>query len=105
MCTLQLVIPLLFWLGQPANDEASLKALQQRVDTTQVSLPKEMGRKAQLREMPVFRYSDELRSIEDAGMTAEGVSVKLKERVIAEILHSAGQGNVCDTWCNFHPTR
>lgn len=239
----------------PAS-EASLKVLQHRVETTQVSLSKEMGRKARLVEKPVFRYSDELRRIEDAGiwlwtdrgrpvaamkveryqtgrfpipwlycfaslsselvdaewtnakpfharqpgvkwqtlsddpattrparlvqmreiarrysaellrdsggkdraqmrllsrplfrydetsdvldgavfgftgtgtnpdvlllldlppsggwqfgfagMTAEGVSVKLKDRVVAEIPHSVDQGNVFDTWCNFHPTR
>ena len=40
-----------------------------------------------------------------AGMTAEGVSVKLNERVVAEISHSVDRGNVFDTWCNFVPTR
>ena len=51
----------------PAN-EASLKALQQRVETTQVSLSKEAGRKATLVEKPVLHYSDELRQIENAGV-------------------------------------
>lgn len=51
----------------PAN-EASLKVLQQRVEMTQVTLSKEAGRKARLVEKPVFRYSDELRQIEDAGV-------------------------------------
>lgn len=51
----------------PAN-EASLIVLQQRVETTQVALSKEAGRKAKLVEKPVFRYSDELRQIEDAGV-------------------------------------
>jgi len=51
----------------PANS-ASLKVLQQRVETTQVALSKEAGRKAKLVEKPVFRYSDELRQIEDAGV-------------------------------------
>ncbi len=40
-----------------------------------------------------------------AGMTAEGVSVKLNDRVVSEIPHTAGRGNVFDNWCNFHPTR
>ncbi len=51
----------------PAS-ETSLKVLQQRVETTQVSLSKEAGRTAKLVEKPVFRYSDELRRIEDAGI-------------------------------------
>lgn len=51
----------------PAN-EASLKVLQQRVETTQVSVSKEPGRTAKLVEKPVFRYSDQLRHIDDAGV-------------------------------------
>lgn len=40
-----------------------------------------------------------------AGMTAEGVSAKLGEKVVAEIPHTAGRGNVFDNWCNFHPNK
>lgn len=40
-----------------------------------------------------------------AGMTAEGVSAKLGEKGVAEILHTAGRGNVFDNWCNFHPNK
>lgn len=40
-----------------------------------------------------------------AGMTADGVSAKLGEKVVAEILHTAGRGSVFDNWCNFHPSK
>lgn len=39
------------------------------------------------------------------GMTAEGVSAKLGDSVVADIPHSAGKGNVFDNWCNFHPMK
>lgn len=40
-----------------------------------------------------------------AGMTAEGVRAKLSDKVVAEIPHTAGRGNVFDNWCNFHPNK
>ena len=67
MSVIPIVITLLC-LGQTPSDEPSLKALQQRVETTQVALSKETGRKAKLVEKPVFHYSDELRQIENAGV-------------------------------------
>ena len=39
------------------------------------------------------------------GMTAEGVRLTFKEKVVYEIPHTAGQGNVFDTWCHFHPDK
>lgn len=59
-------------LGQAAvekpNDEVSLKAMRQRVQESRVTLTDKADVKLQLVEAPVFRYSDELRHIEDAGM-------------------------------------
>ncbi len=40
-----------------------------------------------------------------AGMTADGVSAKLADKVVADIPHTAGRGNVFDNWCNFHPNK
>ena len=40
-----------------------------------------------------------------AGMTAEGVRIKLKEKLVFESPHTAGKGNVFDTWTNFHPEK
>ncbi len=40
-----------------------------------------------------------------AGMTAEGVTAKLGETVVANLPHTAGRGNVFDNWCNFHPNK
>lgn len=51
-----------------AASEASLKALQQRVENTHVQLTKHADLKLQVVATPVFRYSDELRHIEDAGL-------------------------------------
>lgn len=50
------------------NSEASLKLLQQRVETTRVQLPKHADVNLKIVTNPVFRYSDELRQIEDAGL-------------------------------------
>lgn len=40
-----------------------------------------------------------------AGMTAEGICLKLKDTVVYEVPHTAGKGNVFDNWCNFHPEK
>jgi hypothetical protein len=40
-----------------------------------------------------------------AGMTAEGVLVKMNESIVYEAPHTAGKGNIFDTWCNFHPEK
>lgn len=48
--------------------EASLKVLQQRVESTHVQLAKGADRPLKVVPAPVFRYSDELRHIEDAGL-------------------------------------
>ncbi|TXT29567.1 MAG: hypothetical protein FD138_2403 [Planctomycetota bacterium] len=48
--------------------EASLKALTQRVENTRVQLTKQTDLKLKVVAAPVFRYSDELRHIEDAGL-------------------------------------
>ncbi len=50
------------------SSEASLKLLQQRIETTQVQLTNHTDRKLKIVATPVFRYSDELRQIEDAGL-------------------------------------
>jgi hypothetical protein len=50
------------------RSEASLKLLQQRVETTQVRLTKHADVNLKIVTTPVFRYSDELRQIEDAGL-------------------------------------
>ena len=60
-------------LGQAADNKASLEELQNRVNATQISLfrdeeTRDAGASARLVEKPVFRYSDELRQIEDAGI-------------------------------------
>jgi hypothetical protein len=51
-----------------AASEASLKAMLQRVENTQVQLSKQADRPLKVVSAPVFRYSDELRHIEDAGL-------------------------------------
>lgn len=51
-----------------AASEASLKALTQRVENTRVQLTKQADLKLKVVVAPVFRYSDELRHIEDAGL-------------------------------------
>lgn len=78
-------IPILitmFCLGQSPADapkadstarEASLVAMRQRVEPTRITLlgtdgVKSAGADVRLVEAPIFRYSDELREIEDAGM-------------------------------------
>lgn len=71
-----LVIPIVLsisLLGQAAENKATLEALQKRVDATQIELLTGEGKKAveadlKLVEKPVFRYSDELREIEAAGI-------------------------------------
>lgn len=59
-------------LGQAAvekpNEEVTLKAMRQRVQESRVTLTDKANVKLHLVEAPVFRYSDELRHIEDAGM-------------------------------------
>lgn len=40
-----------------------------------------------------------------AGMTAEGLRMRLKDAVVFESPFTVDQGNVFDTWCNFHPTK
>ena len=54
--------------GDAAASEASLKALRLRVENTRVQLTKQADRSLKVVEAPVFRYSDELRHIEDAGL-------------------------------------
>lgn len=56
-----------------AAREASLAAMRQRVESTRITVlgtdgAKSAGADARLVEAPIFRYSDELREIEDAGM-------------------------------------
>lgn len=72
MSAFQLVLSMVL-LGQAAESEASLAAMQKRVGTTHISLLIVEGKpdadsNARLVEKPVFRYSDELRQIEDAGI-------------------------------------
>lgn len=81
MSTIPILITLLC-LGQSSADEpksvatareASLVALRQRVEPTRITLlgtdgAKSSGADVRLVEAPIFRYSDELREIEDAGM-------------------------------------
>ncbi len=60
-------------LAQAADSKASLEELQKRAGTTQLSLLTAEGVAAggtdiKLVEKPLFRYSDELRQIEDAGI-------------------------------------
>ena len=40
-----------------------------------------------------------------AGMTAEGLTVKLDEKIVWELPHSAGKDHVFDTWVYFIPTK
>lgn len=54
--------------GQTDADEVSLKTMQQRVQDCRVALTNDASVKTQLVTAPVFRYSDELRHIEDAGL-------------------------------------
>ncbi|MEK6257425.1 MAG: hypothetical protein AABP62_02300 [Planctomycetota bacterium] len=64
-------IPVLFTLlclGQMPEKEVSLKAMQQRVQGSRVKLSNDAKSPLQLVAAPVFRYSDELRHIEDAGI-------------------------------------
>jgi hypothetical protein len=69
MWTAQVVLSLLA-LGQETAKDASLESLQRRVAKTRVALAsaKESTTVASLVSKPVFRYSDELREIEDAGI-------------------------------------
>jgi hypothetical protein len=70
------IVPLVLSLtlvGQTAENKASLEDLQKRADGTQLSLSiadgtAVRGTNIRLIEKPVFRYSDELRQIEDAGI-------------------------------------
>src|SRR5262245_46815671 len=60
-------------LGQETDAKASLEQLQKRVNGTRISLSSSektnrAGADPRLVEKPVFRYSDELRLIEDAGI-------------------------------------
>jgi hypothetical protein len=60
-------------LGQSDDKKASLEALQKRVDTTRIFMlskdPNGDKREdSKLVEKPIFRYSDELRGIEDAAI-------------------------------------
>lgn len=55
-------------MNQAAADETSLKAMQQRVESVTLAVANERQAKPQLVAAPVFRYSDELRHIEDAGI-------------------------------------
>ena len=67
MSTFPLLITLLC-LGQAEPDEVSLKAMQQRAQDCRVTLTNDAKAKPQLVTAPVFRYSDEVRHIEDAGI-------------------------------------
>lgn len=40
-----------------------------------------------------------------AGMTAEGLSIRLDEKIVWELPHSAGKDHVFDTWVYFVPTK
>ena len=55
-------------LGQTPADVVSLKAMQQRVRNSRVSLAKDAKIPVPLVVAPVFRNSDELRRIEDGGL-------------------------------------
>src|SRR5436190_558225 len=57
-------------LSEDVDAKASLEVLQQRVETTRITFERKDERPvtAQLVEKPIFRYSDELRQIEDAGI-------------------------------------
>src|SRR6185436_7068170 len=58
----------LLYLGQAPAEEVSLKVMQQRVQESRVKLTDRTNVKLQIVAAPVFRYSDELRHIEDAGL-------------------------------------
>lgn len=55
-------------VSQTDVDEASLQAMQQRAQDSRVTLANKPEIKPQFVATPVFRYSDELRHIEDAGL-------------------------------------
>src|SRR5262245_55966423 len=40
-----------------------------------------------------------------AGMTAEGLNVRLKDQIVWRLPHSAGKDHVFDNWTYFVPTR
>ena len=67
MSSIPLLITLLC-LGQSPADEVSLKAMQQRVQDSRVTLTNDAKSKLLLVAAPVFRYSDEVRHIEAAGI-------------------------------------
>ena len=62
------VVLTLLAIGQAETDEVSLKAMQQRAQDCRVTLTNDATAKPQLVTTPVFRYSDEVRRIEDAGI-------------------------------------
>lgn len=62
------VLITLFCLGQMPAEEVSLKAMQARAQETQLSITNDPQANIQIVKNPVFRYSDELRGIEDAGI-------------------------------------
>lgn len=66
MTTLPMLVALLT-IGQKDTAEASLATMQARVAATTVSL-RDPAAKPELVAAPVFRYSDQLRHIEDAGL-------------------------------------
>ena len=72
MGALQMVMSIAL-LGQTPDAKSSIEPLQRRVTTTRVSLVKgvrqaDEGKPVLLVETPIFRYSDELRDIENAGI-------------------------------------
>ncbi len=67
MSAFQVLISMIV-LNQATADEASLRAMQQRVESVKLAITDDRQAKPKLVSAPVFRYSDELRHIEDAGI-------------------------------------
>lgn len=67
MSSVPLLVTLLC-LSQTPNDEVSMKALQERAKGVQIKRTSDATSPLRLVEAPLFRYSDELRRINDAGI-------------------------------------
>lgn len=62
------VLVMLLYLDQASDKDVSLKVMHQRAQDSRVRLTNGAASELQLMAAPVFRYSDELRQIEDAGV-------------------------------------
>lgn len=62
------IIPMLLAFSQVEADEVSLESMQRRAQESRLSFPAESAAKAQFVSKPLFRYSDQLRGIQDAAM-------------------------------------